>query len=132
MRSGETLKAAIERGPVMNLTLEQERAIQNGQAVIVTLAGAACVVLRKDIYERGEAMDYSSWMAEEMDLLAAETADMLAGDGFDEPAREVEAGPISAAQRGQLELRLADSIARPEAVTPWEVIKARALARARH
>ena len=31
----------------------------------------------------------------------------------------------------ELECRLADSIARPEAVTPWEVVKARALARAR-
>jgi len=69
----------------MELTAEQERAIQNGQAVAVTVAGAACVVLRKDIYERGEALDYSPWTPEEMDLLAAETADLLAGDGFDEP-----------------------------------------------
>jgi hypothetical protein len=29
--------------------------------------------------------DYSPWTAEEMNLLAAETADLLAGDGFDEP-----------------------------------------------
>jgi hypothetical protein len=69
----------------MELTAEQERAIQSGQAVPVTVGGAACVVLRKDIYERGEALDYSPWTAEEMNLLAAETADLLAGDGFDEP-----------------------------------------------
>jgi hypothetical protein len=42
-------------------------------------------VLRKDIYERGEALDYSPRTVEEMDLLAAETADLLARDGFDEP-----------------------------------------------
>jgi putative addiction module component (TIGR02574 family) len=46
-------------------------------------------------------------------------------------AREVEEAPPSAAQRAELERRLADSIARPDSVTPWEEIKARALARAR-
>jgi putative addiction module component (TIGR02574 family) len=46
-------------------------------------------------------------------------------------AREVEQAPLSEGQRQELERRLADSIARPEAVTPWEEIKARALARAR-
>jgi hypothetical protein len=69
----------------MELTAEQERAIQNGQAVAVTVGGAACVVLRKDVYERGEQVDFSPWSKEEMELLAAETADLLAGDGFDEP-----------------------------------------------
>jgi hypothetical protein len=75
----------VKKEWIMKLTAEQERAIQNGQTVTVTVAGAACVVLRKDIYERGEALDYSPWTTEEMDLLAAETADLLAGDGFDEP-----------------------------------------------
>ena len=69
----------------MNLTAEQEQAIRNGQAVAVTVGGAACVLLRQDVYERGEAVDYSPWTQEEMDLLAAETADLLAGDGLDEP-----------------------------------------------
>ena len=69
----------------MNLTTEQERAIQNGQVLEVTVAGAPCVLVRQDIYERGEALDYSPWTREEMDLLAAESADSLAGDGFDEP-----------------------------------------------
>jgi putative addiction module component (TIGR02574 family) len=46
-------------------------------------------------------------------------------------AREMEEAPIPEAQRQELERRLADSIARPEAVPPWEVIKARALARSR-
>lgn len=69
----------------MELTAEQERAIQNGQAVVVTVGSAACVVLRKDIYERSEEVDYSPWTKDEMDLLAAETADLLARDGLDEP-----------------------------------------------
>jgi hypothetical protein len=69
----------------MDLTPEQEQAIQSGQAVAVNVAGAACVVLRKDIYDRRDTLDYSPWTEEEMDLLASETADLLAGDGFDEP-----------------------------------------------
>jgi hypothetical protein len=64
---------------------EQERAIENGEAVAVTVGGAKCVVLRKDVYERGEQVDYSPWTKEEMDWAALETADLLAGDGFDEP-----------------------------------------------
>ncbi len=69
----------------MKLTAEQELAIHNGQAVQVTVGGTVCVVLRKDVYERGEEVDYSPWTEQEMDLLAAETADLLVGDGFDEP-----------------------------------------------
>jgi hypothetical protein len=69
----------------MNLTAEQERAVRNGQAVAVTVGGAPCVLLRKDVFERGEELDYGPWANEEMDLLAAEAADLLAGDGFDEP-----------------------------------------------
>jgi hypothetical protein len=70
---------------MMKLTAEQERAIHSGQAVQVEVGGAACILLRKDVYERGEAVDFSPWTPEEMNLLAAETADLLAGDGFDEP-----------------------------------------------
>jgi hypothetical protein len=69
----------------MDLTAEQERAIHEGQAVAVTVGSAECVVLRKDVYERGEQVDYGPWTGEEMDWLASETADLLAGDGFDEP-----------------------------------------------
>ncbi len=68
----------------MELTAEQERAIQNGQAVEATVGSVECVVLRKDVFERGEQMDYSPWTDEEMDCVAAEAADLLAGDGFDE------------------------------------------------
>ena len=69
----------------MELTAEQERAVHSGQAVQVSVGGAACILLRKDVYEKGEPVDFSPWTPQEMDLLAAETADLLTGDGLDEP-----------------------------------------------
>ena len=42
---------------------------------------------------------------------------------------EAEVGLLTPAQRDELERRLADSIADPEAVTSWDEIKARALVR---
>lgn len=50
---------------------------------------------------------------------------------WDSVVKEVESTPLTPAQRLELERRLADSVARPDAVTGWEQIKARALARAR-
>jgi hypothetical protein len=79
------LFSRVKKEVNMKLTVEQAKAIQNGQAVEVTVGNAACIVLRKDVYERGGKLDYSPWSTEEMDLLAAETADLLAGDGLDEP-----------------------------------------------
>jgi putative addiction module component (TIGR02574 family) len=66
-----------------------------------------------------------------IDRLSAEDRLTLAEAIWDSVAREIELAPLPEAQRQELERRLADSIARPDAVTPWEVIKARALARAR-
>jgi putative addiction module component (TIGR02574 family) len=66
-----------------------------------------------------------------LDQLPAEDRLALAEALWESVAREKEQAPLSEAQRTELERRLADSIARPEAVTPWEEIKARALARAR-
>jgi putative addiction module component (TIGR02574 family) len=60
--------------------------------------------------------------------LSAEDRLAVAQAIWDSVAQEVEAAPLSPVQRATLESRLADSIARPDAVTPWEVIKARALA----
>ncbi len=52
---------------------------------------------------------------------------------WDSVASEAEAVAVAlpSTQQEELERRLADSIARPEAVTAWEEIKARALARMR-
>jgi putative addiction module component (TIGR02574 family) len=66
-----------------------------------------------------------------LDNLSAEDRLAVADAIWDSVAREIEASPLPEPQRAELERRLADSIARPDAVTPWEVVKARALARAR-
>ena len=44
---------------------------------------------------------------------------------------EISAAEVPPAQLEELQRRLADSLARPEAVVPWEQVKARALATAR-
>jgi hypothetical protein len=36
----------------MNLTLEQQRAIDKGEAVPITVDGRECVVIRRDVYEQ--------------------------------------------------------------------------------
>jgi putative addiction module component (TIGR02574 family) len=64
-----------------------------------------------------------------LDQLSIEDRLVVADAIWDSVLREVEAQPLTSAQRAELTRRLADSIARPEAVTPWEQIKARALAR---
>lgn len=66
-----------------------------------------------------------------LDRLSLEDRLSVAEAIWDSVEREVESAPLTEAQRAELERRLADSIARPEAVTPWEEIKARALARGR-
>ncbi len=65
-----------------------------------------------------------------LDQLSIEDRLSIAEAIWDSVIRETEAKPLTAAQRAELERRLADSMARPEAVTAWEQIKARALARA--
>ena len=56
---------------------------------------------------------------------------VLAEAIWDSAAQDLEKEPLPPEQRRELERRLADSIARPEAAIPWEEVKARALARAR-
>ena len=60
-----------------------------------------------------------------LDRLSPEDRLAVAEAIWDSVALDTEAAPLFAGQRAELERRLADSIARPEAVTPWEVIKAR-------
>jgi putative addiction module component (TIGR02574 family) len=64
-----------------------------------------------------------------LDQLSREDRLAVAEAIWDSVVSETETAPLSAAQRAELECRLADSIARPDAVTPWEVTKARARAR---
>jgi putative addiction module component (TIGR02574 family) len=66
-----------------------------------------------------------------IDRLSVEDRLALVQDIWDSIAADVERAPLTEAQRRELERRLADSLARPDAVTPWEEVKARALGRAR-
>jgi putative addiction module component (TIGR02574 family) len=66
-----------------------------------------------------------------LDRLSVEDRIALAHQLWDSAAQEVEQAPLTPGQRQELERRLADSLARPDAVIPWEEVKARALARAR-
>ena len=66
-----------------------------------------------------------------LDQLSPEDRLAVAEAIWDSVSREAEAAPVPTGQRLELERRLADSMARPDAVTPWEVVKAQALARAR-
>ena len=65
-----------------------------------------------------------------LDRLSVEDRLAVAEAIWESVATELGDVPLSDVQRMELESRLADSIARPEAVTAWETIKARALARA--
>ena len=42
----------------MNLTIEQQQAVENGEAVPVHVGNAECVVVRKDIYDRVKTILY--------------------------------------------------------------------------
>jgi putative addiction module component (TIGR02574 family) len=66
-----------------------------------------------------------------IDRLSVEDRTALAQEIWDSVAADIEQAPLTEAQRSELERRLADSIARPDAVVPWEEVKARALAGAR-
>jgi putative addiction module component (TIGR02574 family) len=65
-----------------------------------------------------------------IDQLSTDDRLLLAEAIWESVAREIEQAPLPDEHRQELERRLADSIARPDEVTPWEIIKARALARA--
>jgi putative addiction module component (TIGR02574 family) len=64
-----------------------------------------------------------------LDRLEPEERLALADALWESVSHEMQAAEITPLQRLELERRLADSIDRPEAVTPWEEIKARALSR---
>ena len=64
-----------------------------------------------------------------LDRLSIDDRLAVADAIWDSVAREAGAAPLPAAQRAELDRRLADSIVRPEAVTPWEVVKSRAQAK---
>lgn len=60
----------------MNLTLEQQQAVENGEPVTVNVAGTECVLVRRDVYLRLEP-DTGPWTIEEMNLLADEAEELI-------------------------------------------------------
>ena len=64
-----------------------------------------------------------------LDQLSPEVRLSIAEALWESVEKDLEKVPLPPTQRAELERRLADSIARPEAVVSWEVIKERALAR---
>lgn len=66
-----------------------------------------------------------------LDRLSPEDRLALAEAIWESVIKDAESAPITDAQRDELERRLADSKARPDAVTSWDMVRARALARAR-
>ncbi len=71
----------------MNLTREQQQAVENGESVTVVLDGTECVVVRKDVFERVKAVipdDLPS--LEEQRQLLRRTGEMA---GWDDPYMDV-------------------------------------------
>lgn len=64
-----------------------------------------------------------------IDRLDADDRLSLAEAIWESVAEEVRRSPVTDAQRVELERRLADSVARPDAITSWDEVKAAALAR---
>ena len=67
-----------------------------------------------------------------LDQLSTEDRLALAEAIWDSVARDVDAESLTPGQEAELRRRLDDSIARPDTVIPWEVVKAEAMGRARN
>lgn len=64
-----------------------------------------------------------------IDQLPRDVRVALVHEIWDSIAAETTTVPLSEAQRAELERRIADDDANPDDVTPWEEVKANALAR---
>lgn len=69
----------------MELTKEQLQIVCGGKPVRLNQEGMEVVVVRADVFERlsGLRYDDSPWSDDEMDLLAAEDADILGWEGME-------------------------------------------------
>lgn len=65
----------------MNLTTEQQQQLSRGEPVEVEVGGEQCVLLTRQALERvtSPGCDASPWTAGEMDRLAAEAGNAVAG-----------------------------------------------------
>ena len=69
----------------MKLSSDQQQDLAEGQPVKVIVDGRNCVLLTRQAFERVKDRDYDDgrWTDEEMNLLATEAADLVAGDALD-------------------------------------------------
>ena len=67
---------------MVQLTSQQLKAAEQGEAVKIEADGRAFVLLSRAVYE--EELDFSPWTRQEMDLLADEAMELVTGDGLDE------------------------------------------------
>lgn len=68
----------------MNLTTEQQQAIESGQAVPVNFGETHCVVIRKDVYER-----VASLLGDFEPQMGYEAFREAAGEEWNDPALDV-------------------------------------------
>jgi hypothetical protein len=63
----------------MNLTQQQEEAVQNGDAITVQIGKSECIVIRRDIFDRAMVRSYddSEMTDNELHAIAARTLDDL-------------------------------------------------------
>jgi hypothetical protein len=66
----------------MELTLDQLRVAEEGEAVRFETGGKAFVLLSQEAYE--DSLDFNPWTVEEIDLLADAAMELVSGDGLDE------------------------------------------------
>lgn len=67
---------------MFQVTSEQMKAAERGEAVRIEADGKAFVLLSQAIYE--EDLDFSPWTQQEIDLLADESMLLVSNDGLDE------------------------------------------------
>ncbi len=64
----------------MTLTTQQKDSLKQGEPISIQVDGQQCVLVDRATYEKTQEVDYGEWTAEEIDLLACEAADLVAGD----------------------------------------------------
>jgi len=67
---------------MLQLTAEQLKAARQGEAVRIEADGESFVLLSEAVYV--DDLDFGPWTRQEMDLLADEAMQLVAGDGLDE------------------------------------------------
>jgi hypothetical protein len=69
----------------MDLTADQQQAVESGEAVPVVVGRTECVIVRRDVYEwGGRAASPDDWTVEEMNLLADEADAIISRSEADE------------------------------------------------